>query len=276
MFPRNNKITPLPAHTATDLLSAQNASLEGKQVSGNLFQGVLKEQRYCQGTAIRCQQRNGTIKARESSLAGQNTGSNNSCVILTSAEVHKPSIQLSGLQNHLPNGSVNAFRSEFRLLEANPFSTVGISSVQNGLPRYPHHLFPLHLKGEHWSRTDPPKETEGFHAKPEKKNVAIPLCPSCNQRTVQVFPAAHNNTAVPERGIEPNPPMASTWDQSQLLSANKHTKSFLPTCEDCLRCFACTCPPTKVFGHYYAMSVICWLAIILTIVIVIATTLHNH
>ncbi|OCT85443.1 uncharacterized protein LOC108713671 [Xenopus laevis] len=267
MFSRNNKITPLTEHSATDLPSAGNASLEGKQVSSSLFQGVLKKQRYCQCGAIGCQQRNGTIKT------GQNAASNNSCVIHTSAEVHKPILQLSGLQNPLANGNVNVFRSEFRLLEANPFSGADISSVQKGLSHYPQHMF---LKGEQWSRTDPPKETERFHAKPDKKNIVIPLCPSCNQRTVEVFPVAYTNAAIPVAGSELNPPMANTGNQEQLLSINKHTKSFLPTCEDFLQCFVCTCPPTKEFHHCYAMSVICCLAISLTIIIITVTTLHNN
>ncbi|MEE6496185.1 hypothetical protein FKM82_002254 [Ascaphus truei] len=117
-------------------------------------------------------------------------------------------------------------------------------------------------------------------ASPQKKNSVAPLCPSCHHVTVQVLPDAYRNSGNRLMGAEMPSSVPSHQYQKPSLMKNKPTpiRVSRTVCAEYLKCFACTCPSMQgrtVCHHYYALSVICWLAIILTVIIVILATVHH-
>ncbi|KAM8930713.1 uncharacterized protein RCH25_006645 [Pelodytes ibericus] len=271
MNARNNRVAPLVEHRASEQVALGHSYVDEAYNSKSLCPGILKEQCYQQTSAIRCDRRNALIS--DHSHDDQNTEKRRDYYNYPCNALLKGNEILPGVPHHYrSNAEVEAFGPESFKCSHNR-----IMQVNSGFQVDSRHTAD-HQSAAFGKYLD--CCTDNITILPQKKNMVAPLCPSCHQKTVQVVPVTYETSGTPQKRAEGTFSVTRSHHQPHLQTENKHqpTGGSLLTCAEHLKCFVCTCPTIDgrtVCQHCYALSIILWLAIILTLIIVIAATVHR-
>ncbi|KAM3915655.1 uncharacterized protein RB166_017888 [Leptodactylus fuscus] len=276
---KGNRVAPLFPGTCQQT-SEKNEILGEEQISKSSFPGIIEKHCHHLETGILCDERNDRLQIKDFSHHEQNCKGKSHPFTQCSGDVDKPYAELSGTCLHCTKHD-DTLETDSRVAAADiiPFPCHGLPTAQNGILRQPQHMMVVHQRGEQWTPEYPSHEKKEDHRKNEK-NIGVPLCPSCQTLTVRVFSVPYQNSVYKQSGDDQPCPVSRHQSKIplQIKPSQASAKSSLMECADYLKCFVCTCPTmqeTALCKHYYALSMICWLAVIVTIIIVVATTVHS-
>ncbi|XP_056384021.1 uncharacterized protein LOC130277391 [Hyla sarda] len=271
---KDNRVAPLFPGTCQQTTGRDKFFGEG-QVNKSSLPGNIEKHCQHQTTAVTCEERNGALQNKEYSHNGFNRDRTSHIFTCSPGDVHSPYVGLSGTCHHsIRHQEVDAFLKDSRAAVNNaiPFSCCGLPTAQSG-------IVAVHQGGGRWVPEYLSHEKKEDPRKSEKSSQA-PRCPSCQKLTVRVFSVPYQDPAYKLSGDEKSRP-ASRHHTKVLLPikpGETSATSSLAAWAEYLKCFVRTCPNTQETAfcqHYYALSVICWTAVILTLIIVIAATVHS-